>query len=262
MLLDILGKHLIAQRYAVDLASDGEEAWEYIALFSYDLVVLDVMLPEIDGISLCKKLRAHDYTMPILMLTARNRSTDIVGGFNAGADDYLVKPFNFDELTVRIHALLPREGQTLASLLTWGNLSLDLNSLEAIYQEKPLNLTAKEYALLELFLRNHNRVFSLEGIIENLWTFEDPPTEGAVRTHVKTLRQKLKSAGAAKDLIETVYGLVTALSHCLTKPHNKLSWCLILKCDRLIQQRLLIFGCNIKVLCAIAWLSWRIRRFL
>lgn len=207
VLLDILSKHLIAQRYAIDVASDGEEAWEYIELFSYDLVVLDVMLPKIDGISLCEKLRAHNYTMPILMLTARDRSTDIVKGFNAGADDYLVKPFNFDELTVRIHALLPREGQASSSILKWGNLSLNLNSLDATYDEKPLNLTAKEYALLELFLRNHNRVFSLEGIIENLWTFEDPPTEGAVRTHIKTLRQKLKKAGAAKDLIETVFGI-------------------------------------------------------
>ena len=200
VLLDALANHLIAQRYAVDVASDGEEAWEYIALFSYDLVVLDVMLPKIDGVNLCQKLRDRNYSMPVLMLTARDRSTDIIGGFNAGADDYLVKPFNFDELTVRIHALLRREGQTLASLLKWGDLSIDLNSLEAVYKQKLLSLTAKEYALLELFLRNHNRVFSLEGIIESLWTFEDPPTEGAVRTHIKTLRQKLKEAGAAKDL--------------------------------------------------------------
>ncbi|WP_319421191.1 response regulator transcription factor [Pleurocapsa sp. FMAR1] len=85
------------------LSLDGEEAWEYIELFSYDLVVLDVMLPKIDGISLCKKLRDRDYSMPVLMLTTRNRSTDTVKGFNAGADDYLVKPFNFNELTVRIH---------------------------------------------------------------------------------------------------------------------------------------------------------------
>ncbi|MGL5880200.1 MAG: response regulator, partial [Xenococcaceae cyanobacterium] len=204
---DALSNHLIAQRYAVDIASDGEEAWEYITLFNYDLVVLDVMLPKIDGISLCKKLRDRDYSVPVLMLTARDHSTDIVKGFDAGADDYLVKPFNFDELTVRIRVLLPREGQASSSTLKWGNLGLNLNSLEAFYNEKPLNLTAKEYALLELFLRNHNRVFSLEGVIENLWTFEDPPTEGAVRTHIKTLRQKLKEAGAAKDLIETVYGI-------------------------------------------------------
>ncbi|PSB06839.1 hypothetical protein C7B62_21665, partial [Pleurocapsa sp. CCALA 161] len=116
-------------------------------------------------------------------------------------------PFNFDELTVRIHALLRREAQALSSVLKWGNLSLDFNSLEVIYDEKPLNLTVKEYALLELFLRNHKRVFSLDGIIESLWSFEEPPTEGAVRTHIKTLRQKLKKAGAAKDLIETVYGI-------------------------------------------------------
>ena len=111
VLVDALANHLIKQRYAVDIASDGEEAWEYIELFNYDLIVLDVMLPKLDGISLCEKLRNHDYSMPVLMLTARDRSADIVRGLNAGADDYLVKPFNFDELTARIHALLRREGQ-------------------------------------------------------------------------------------------------------------------------------------------------------
>ena len=207
VLVDALANHLIKQRYAVDIATDGEEAWEYIELFSYDLIVLDVMLPKLDGIGLCKKLRDRDYSMPVLMLTARDRSTDIVKGLNAGADDYLVKPFNFDVLTARIHALLRREGQGLPSILKRGSLSLNPNNLEVIYDEKPINLTAKEYALVELFLRSPNRVFTTEGIIESLWTFEDPPTEGAVRTHIKTLRQKLKRAGAAKDFIETVYGV-------------------------------------------------------
>ena len=207
VLVDALANHLIKQRYAVDIATDGEEAWEYIMLFNYELIVLDVMLPKLDGISLCAKLRNYDYGMPVLMLTARDRSTDIVEGLNAGADDYLVKPFNLDELTARIHALLRREGQGLSSILKRGSLSLNPNKLEAIYDEKPLNLTAKEYALVEIFLRSPDRVFSNQGIIESLWTFEDPPTEGAVRTHIKTLRQKLKSAGAAKDFIETVYGV-------------------------------------------------------
>ena len=207
VLVDALANHLIKQRYAVDIASDGEEAWEYIELFSYDLIVLDVMLPKLDGISLCKKLRDRDYSMPVLMLTARDRSTDIVEGLNAGADDYLVKPFNFDVLTARIHALLRREGQGLPAILKQGSLSFNPNNLEVIYDEKPINLTAKEYGLVELFLRSPNRVFTVEGIIESLWTFEDPPTEGAVRTHIKTLRQKLKRAGAAKDFIKTVYGV-------------------------------------------------------
>ena len=207
VLVDAVANHLIKQRYAVDIASDGEEAWEYIMLFNYDLIVLDVMLPKLDGISLCEKLRNHSHGMPVLMLTARDRSTDIVKGLNAGADDYLVKPFNFDVLTARIHALLRREGQSLPSILKRGSLSLNPNNLEVIYDEKLINLTAKEYALVELFLRSPNRVFTIEGVIESLWTFEEPPTEGAVRTHIKTLRQKLKRAGAAKDFIETVYGV-------------------------------------------------------
>ena len=161
VLVDALANHLIKQRYAVDIASDGEEAWEYIALFNYELIVLDVMLPKLDGIGLCEKLRNHDYSMPVLMLTARDRSMDIVKGLNAGADDYLVKPFNFDELTARIHALLLREGQGLSSILKRGSLSLNPNKLEAIYDEKPLNLTAKEYALVEIFLRSRDRVFTM-----------------------------------------------------------------------------------------------------
>ena len=207
VLVDALANHLIAQRYAVDIATDGEEAWEYIALFNYDLVVLDVMLPIIDGISLCGKLRDRDYSMPVLMLTARDRSTDIVEGLNAGADDYLVKPFDFGVLTARVHALLRRESKSLSPIIRWEKLSLNPERFEVFYGEELLDMTVKEYALLELFLRNHNRVFSLDGIIESLWTFEDPPSEHAVRTHIKTLRRKLTKAGAAKDLIETVYGI-------------------------------------------------------
>ncbi|WP_233220048.1 response regulator transcription factor [Pleurocapsa sp. CCALA 161] len=145
VLVDALANHLISQRYAVNIATDGEEAWEYIALFNYDLVVLDVMLPQIDGISLCKKIRARDYSMPVLMLTARNCSTDIIEGFNAGADDYLVKPFNFDELTVRIHALLRREAQALSSVF----MKMGLTSTKLEWRDlivAPISENAHEFS--------------------------------------------------------------------------------------------------------------------
>ncbi len=206
-LMEALASNLIEQHYAVDIATDGEAAWEYVSLFTYDLIVLDVMLPKLDGVSLCQRLRSEGYQMPILLLTAKDRSIDKVRGLNAGADDYVVKPFDFAELTARIRALLRRESRTLPPVLHWENLSLDSNTCNVTYKEQPLHLTPKEYALLELFLRNPKHVYSAGAIIENLWSFEDPPGEDAVRTHIKGLRQKLKQAGASANIIETVYGI-------------------------------------------------------
>lgn len=195
------------QHYLVDIAADGQDGWELATAFSYDLIVLDVMLPKQDGISLCRQLRREGYQMPILLLTARDTGTDKVIGLDAGADDYVVKPFDFSELTARIRALLRRGNSTLPPVLEWENLRLDPSSCEVTYSNQALHITPKEYALLELFLRNNQRVFSRSAIIDHLWTLEDPPQEDTIKSHIKSLRQKLKAAGAAADCIETVYGL-------------------------------------------------------
>jgi DNA-binding response OmpR family regulator len=206
-LMQLLAESLIKQRYAVDLAVDGETAQEFLSLFTYDLVVLDRQLPDSDGIALCEQLRQNGFRSPILMLTASDASVDKVTAFDSGADDYVVKPFDFDELCARIRALLRRDSQTPSSVLSWGELSLHPDTFEVFYGDQMLHTTPKEYALLELFMRHTNRVFSLDAIIENLWSFDDPPSGDAVRTHIKGLRQKLKAGGAPKDFIETVYGL-------------------------------------------------------
>lgn len=206
-LMETLAASLIRQRYAVDIAADGETAQEFLALFSYDLIVLDLLLPDISGISLCQQFRDQGVQSPILMLTAKTDSIDKVQALDAGADDYVVKPFNFDELCARIRALLRRESPVAPSILRWGDLSLDPKTFEVFYNDHQLHTTPKEYALLELLLRHPNQVFSLDAIIDNLWSFEDPPSGDAVRTHIKGLRQKLKAGGAPKDFIETVYGL-------------------------------------------------------
>jgi PAS domain S-box-containing protein len=195
------------QNYTVEVASDGEAGWALVEAFAYDLVLLDVTLPGLDGIGLCQRLRSHDYQMPILLLTARNSSHDKAIGLDAGADDYVVKPFDPEELAARIRALLRRNQTTLHSVIEWGELRLDPGSCEVTYGTQALSLTAKEYALLELFLRNSRRVFSCGAILENLWSFEEIPSDEAVRTHIKGLRQKLKASGAQANLIETVYGL-------------------------------------------------------
>ena len=206
-LMEVLADKLIEQRYAVDIANTGEMGWEFVLLFDFDLIVLDWMLPDIDGVALCQQIRTEGYKMPIMLLTARDRNTDKVMGLDAGADDYVVKPFNFDELTARIRALLRREVNVASPLLQWQELTLDPKAHEVHYQQQLLPLTPKEYGMMELFMRHPQQVFSPGAIIDNLWAGEDPPGEEAVRTHIKGLRQKLKKAGLDKDTIKTVYGV-------------------------------------------------------
>lgn len=198
---------LTTQHYAVDLASDGEAGWDYSQAASYDLIVLDVGLPKLDGLSLCRKLRHHHYRGPILLLTAKGLDADKVQGLDSGADDYVVKPCTTEELCARIRALLRRAGQSEQSILAWGDLQLDPSVCEVTYQGKLLSLSPKGYALLELFLRNPQRVFSSSRLLEHLWNFNDPPGEETVRAHIKLLRRQLKASGVEEEVIETVYGL-------------------------------------------------------
>jgi DNA-binding response OmpR family regulator len=198
---------LTKQHYLVDIAVDGEAGSELATAWNYDLILLDVMLPKLDGISLCRQLRQQGYQMPILLLTAKDTRTDKVMGLDAGADDYLVKPFEFEELTARIRALLRRGNSCLPPILEWESLRLDPSSCEVSYASQPLHLTAKEFSVLELFLRNKERVFSRGAIIEQLWDLEDPPEEDTIKSYIKSLRRKLKAAGAPDDFIETVYGI-------------------------------------------------------
>lgn len=205
--MEVLASKLIEERYAVDIANTAEMGWEFVLLFDFDLVVLDWMLPDMDGVSLCRQIRAEGYTMPIMLLTARHSNQDKVRGLDAGADDYVVKPFDFDELTARIRALLRREVSGASPILQWRELHLDPKSHEVHYQQQLLSLTPKEYGMMELFMRHPQQVFSPDTIINHLWAGEDPPGSEAVRTHIKGLRQKLKKAGLAKDTIQTVYGV-------------------------------------------------------
>lgn len=203
----ILKEALTDQHYLVELATDGQDGWELAEAFEYDLILLDLMLPRLDGIDFCKKLRQKGDRTPVLLLTGHDSSTNKVKGLDAGADDYIAKPFDLQELLARIRALLRRASATATPVMEWGALQLDPRNCEVIYDEQLLHLTAKEYALLELFLRNTHRIFSQSALLDHLWSFEETPSENTVRAHIKSLRQKLKKAGAAADLIETVYGL-------------------------------------------------------
>ncbi|WP_373545123.1 response regulator [Chamaesiphon sp.] len=204
---EVLACMLATENYTVEVANDGEAAWELIVVYEYDLLLIDITLPHLDGISLCQRIRAHGYQVQIMLVTGRGSSHDQAIGLDAGADAYMTKPLDPEELIARIRALLRREGTAFYSVLEWGNLRLDPATREVTYAEQQLFLSPKEFAILEFFVRNGRRVFTYSTILDRLWAYEETPNVDAVRTHIKGLRQKLRRAGAPTDAIETVYGL-------------------------------------------------------
>ncbi|NJO78495.1 MAG: response regulator [Cyanobacteria bacterium RM1_2_2] len=204
----VLSEVITAQHYTVDVATDGEMGLQFATSWEYDLILLDLLIPKLDGMSLCRQLRVHGFQKPILLLTVKDSSTDVVKGLDAGADDYVTKPYNLSELLARMRALLRRkEADLVPPLLTWGQLCVNPVSAEVTYGQQLLSLSPKEYGLLGLFLRNPQRVFSRSDIIDRLWSIDASPSEGAVTNLIKDLRQKLKASGMGTDLLETVYGL-------------------------------------------------------
>jgi DNA-binding response OmpR family regulator/HPt (histidine-containing phosphotransfer) domain-containing protein len=206
ILQSLLKQRLSAEHYAIDSASDGLKGWDYASTYDYDLLILDLVLPKLDGISLCQKLRKAGYTLPILILTSQDTSTAKIMGLDAGADDYVVKPFDEPELIARVRALLRRGSTNPLPIVTCGDLHLNSSTHEVSYGKTVLNLTAKEYALLEMMMRESQHVFSNEEILESLWSSEEFPVDATVRSHLRRLRQKLTTVGAPPDLIATSHG--------------------------------------------------------
>ncbi|NEP02087.1 MAG: response regulator transcription factor [Symploca sp. SIO2E9] len=212
-LAENLADMLINQLYVVDIVSDGEAAWEQIKTIDYDLILLDLLLPKLDGVSLCKRLRSQGIKKPILMLTARDTITDKVRALDIGVDDYIVKPFDLSELLARVRALLRRGGSSSASILEWRGLRLEPSTHKVTYEDQPLHLSSKEYSILELLLRNGQQVLTRSVILEHIWSFDNPPSENTIKTHINSLRHKLKAMGAPDGLIETV----RVVGYCLKK---------------------------------------------
>jgi DNA-binding response OmpR family regulator len=202
-----LAEDLEHQHHLVDIARDGIQGWEYAQAADYDLILLDILLPRLDGLTLCQRLRADGFSGFILMLTARDTTADKVLGLDAGADDYLVKPFELEEIEARVRAFSRRSDRTNQVGLINGDLRLDPIACQIAYKEHLLSLTPKEYMLMELFLRHPTQIFSRSALIDKLWSFDRFPGEDAVKTHIKGLRQKLKAVGAPEDIIETVHGM-------------------------------------------------------
>lgn len=202
-----LAEDLRHQHHVVDIAKDGLEGWESAQGVAYDLILLDLMLPKLDGISLCKRLRAAKSQALILMLTARDTTSDKILGLDAGADDYLVKPFELEELAARIRALSRRSPETRSITLIHGQLELDPSTCNVTYASVPLALTPREYMILECFLRTPDQVLTRSALLDRLWEFDKSSGEDTIKTHIANLRRKLKGAGSPENLIETVYGL-------------------------------------------------------
>lgn len=207
VLAQTLCQHLLSQHYVIDVAEDGLAGWEYIQSITYDLILLDIDLPHLNGIELCKRLRTHQHKEPVLLLTARSKIENKVQGLDAGADDYLAKPYSLDELLARMRALLRRQDSGSGHpLIRWGPLCLDPKLCKLMVDEQSLALSPKEYQLMELFLRHPQQVLNSDQILDRIWGFDDIPGKDTVRTHVRRLRKKLKPVGA-DHWIETVYGL-------------------------------------------------------
>jgi len=204
---DPLAEDLRHQNHAVDIAYDGLAGWEFAQATEYDVILLDWMLPKLNGIKLCQRLRQHSCQAYILLLTAKDTTGDKVIGLDAGADDYLVKPFEVDELTARLRALSRRQPIYQAVVLKHGEIELNPITHSATYAEIPLELTSKEYMLLEYFLRHPTQVISRTALLNRLWEFDQISGEQTIKTHLTNLRRKLKQAGCIKDTIKTVYGV-------------------------------------------------------
>lgn len=192
--------------YAVDVAPDGDEATMLAHVYDYDLVVLDVMLPKKTGLQVATELRREGRSTPILMLTARDTTEDVVRGLDAGADDYITKPFKFDELLARVRALIRRGGAGRTEILKYGPLELDRLKHKVRVDGKSVDLTPKEFHLLQHFLLHPEEVVRRTELLEKVWDMHFDPESNVVDVHVGNLRRKVKSA-AGKDLLQTVRGV-------------------------------------------------------
>ena len=193
------------QQHVVDVTGDGQTGFDYAMSGSYDLMLLDVMLPGIDGLTVCRKLRSEGEQAMILMVTARDAVEDKVAALDAGADDYLVKPFDLAELSARVRAIGRRSREARSNVLKNGELLVEQSSTRVTYAGQPIALTRTEYRILETFMRNPQQIFTRAMLQDRVTTLDSEGTVASIKSHMANLRRKLRDAGC-RDPIETVYG--------------------------------------------------------
>lgn len=200
-------KGLTQEHYAVDLAFTGNEGFDLAVSEDYDLIILDLMLPGFDGITICNKLRKENIHVPILILTAKGQIIDKVEGLNSGADDYLTKPFSFEELLARIRALIRRPKVSLNNEFTLNGLTLNSITFQVFRNKKEISLTGKEFAFLEYMMRHPGQILTKERMIAHVWNYEADILPNTVEVYIKNLRSKIDLPfPLQKPLIKTVRG--------------------------------------------------------
>lgn len=202
---DIMKRGLSEEGYVVDAAFDGKEGAHLADSIRYDVIVLDIMLPKKDGITVCRELRAAQVQTPIIMLTAKDTVEDKVAGLDAGADDYMVKPFAFNELSARLRALVRRRGAIAQPLLEAGSLVMDTATREVRCGERLLELTNKEYTILEYFMEHPNQVITRMVLEERAWNYESDTASNIIDVYIRRIRKKIQGAGG-DDPIQTIRG--------------------------------------------------------
>ena len=200
---DTLARRLREEHYAVDVCYNGTDAWDYLTSAEYDVAVLDIMMPGMDGLTLVSRMRESGIAFPVLLLTARDAVSDRVQGLNAGADDYLVKPFAFEELSARLRVLTRRTGTQRTNRFTLADLTVDADSRTAARGGRAISLTSREYALLEYLIRNQGCVLSRDQIIEHVWSYDYEGASNMIDVYIRNLRRKVDE-GFDKKLIHTV----------------------------------------------------------
>lgn len=201
-----IARGLRQERFAVDVCEDGEEGLNNALVDEYDVIVLDRMLPNVDGIEVCRKIREATIKTPVIMLTAKAQIKDRVEGLDAGADDYLVKPFSFEELLARVRALLRRPQDCADVVLKVADLTLDPANFKVHRRKMPIKLSNTEFALLEFLMRNEGQIQSKDKIISHVWDFDADILPNTVEAHIGSLRRKIDAESGGKPLIHTVRG--------------------------------------------------------
>ncbi|MDD5094074.1 MAG: response regulator transcription factor [Dehalococcoidia bacterium] len=205
-LTNVLAEGLRKQGYAVDIAFDGDQGYESATVNDYDLLILDLNLPGMDGLEICRRLRVSRPDLLIFMVTARSHPAERVAGLDLGADDYLIKPFDFGELTARVRALLRRDLRGRDTVIQRGKLKLDPMSRTVWHDKRRIELTRKEFGILEYLMRHPGENISQERLLEHVWDAEADPFSGSVRVHIHSLRRKLSGNGTSSEYIETIVG--------------------------------------------------------
>ena len=203
---EILVKRFKNENYGVDSCFNGQDAWDFIRLTDYDAVVLDIMMPKLNGIEVLKRIRSKNIKTPVLLLTAKDSIEDRVNGLNCGADDYLIKPFSFDELLARIKVLIRRKTESVSNLFTLADLTVNCDTHMVKRGDVSISLSSKEFAILEYMIRNQGIVLSKEKIEQHIWNYDYEGGSNVIKVYIRYLRKKIDDDFDVK-LIQTVRNL-------------------------------------------------------